>query len=71
MSGIEVQVLNNNVTAALAKFKQKINKSGLLAELREREHYLKPSVVKRNKSAQARRNQQKLAKNQAAAFRDK
>jgi ribosomal protein S21 len=42
-----VEVKNNNVEKALSEFKRRVKNSGLL--LREREFYLKPSLVKRNR----------------------
>jgi len=44
---IKVIVKNNNVERALSIFKRKIKDSGLMYELREREHYKKPSVLKK------------------------
>ena len=44
-----VEVKNNNVEKALSEFKRRVKNSGLLNELREREFYLKPSLVKRNR----------------------
>ena len=44
-----VEVKNNNVDKALSEFKRRVKNSGLLKELREREFYLKPSLVKRNR----------------------
>ena len=44
-----VEVKNNNVEKALSEFKKRVKNSGLLKELREREFYLKPSLVKRNR----------------------
>ena len=44
-----VEVKNNNVEKALSEFKRGVKNSGLLKELREREFYLKPSLVKRNR----------------------
>ena len=40
---------------ALKSFKKKVEKSGLLQELRRRRHYVKPSVMRRLKSAAAQR----------------
>jgi ribosomal protein S21 len=44
---IKVVVRNNNVERALGIFKRKIKDSGLMYELRERECYKKPSVLKK------------------------
>jgi len=40
---------------ALRRFKKSVEKAGILAELRKREHYEKPSVRKKRKAAQARK----------------
>ena len=38
---------NENIERALKKFKRKFEKTGVIKELRERQAYKKPSVVKR------------------------
>ncbi|MGE5482077.1 MAG: 30S ribosomal protein S21 [Bacteroidota bacterium] len=40
---------------ALRRFKRECQRSGILSELRKREHYEKPSVRRKKKSAAARR----------------
>lgn len=48
--------------AALRRFKRKVEKSGVLTELRKRQHYEKPSVKRKRKEAQAKKKiQRKLA----------
>ena len=44
---IKVVVKNNNYEKALSIFKRKVKESGILYELREREHYKKPSMLKK------------------------
>jgi|TARA_Y100000296_G_scaffold64141_1_gene74913 small subunit ribosomal protein S21 len=44
---IKVVVKNNNVEKALSIFKRKVKDSNLMYELREREYYKKPSVLKK------------------------
>ena len=44
---IKVVVKNNNYEKALSIFKRKIKDSNLTYELREREYYKKPSMVKK------------------------
>jgi small subunit ribosomal protein S21 len=39
--------------AAYRRFKKSVEKAGILSELRKREHYEKPSIKKKRKSAQA------------------
>ena len=41
---LQVKVKHNNVEYALRLFKRKIKDDGLMVELRERQHYTKPSV---------------------------
>ena len=45
---------NESLDSALRRFKRSCAKSGVLAEVRKREHYEKPSV-KRNKKSEAAR----------------
>ena len=46
---------NETLDSALRRFKRQCAKSGLLAELRKREHYEKPSVRRKKKSEAARK----------------
>lgn len=41
--------------AALRRFKRKVEKSGILTELRKRQHFEKPSVKRKRKEVQARK----------------
>lgn len=50
----EVRV-NGNIEEAIKKFKRKCQQSGVLAEVRKREHYEKPSVKRKKKSEAARK----------------
>ena len=47
--GLSVTVFNNNVERALKVLKKKIKASNLFQDLREKEHYIKPSEIKRHK----------------------
>jgi small subunit ribosomal protein S21 len=40
---------------ALKQFKRKVQKAGVLKDLRKKRHYEKPSVVRQRKAAAARR----------------
>ena len=40
---------------ALRRFKKQVEKSGVLSELKKREHYEKPSVRRKKKSLSARK----------------
>jgi small subunit ribosomal protein S21 len=53
-NGKAVLVTDGNVEKALRKFKKKIQASGLLQELREREHYVKPTTERKLKKSAAK-----------------
>ena len=44
---------NESLDSALRRFKRQCQRSGILAEIRKREHYDKPSVRKKKKSEAA------------------
>ncbi|HBG17013.1 MAG TPA: 30S ribosomal protein S21 [Firmicutes bacterium] len=46
---------NESLDSALRRFKRQCQRSGILAEIRKREHYDKPSVRKKKKSEAARK----------------
>ncbi|MFA5880592.1 MAG: 30S ribosomal protein S21 [Eubacteriales bacterium] len=46
---------NETLDSALRRFKRSCQKSGVLSELRRREHYEKPSVKRKKKSEAARK----------------
>ena len=41
--------------SALRRFKRKCEKSGILTELKKRQHYEKPSIKRKRKAIQARK----------------
>ena len=56
----EVRVKENeNLDSALRRFKRQCARSGVLAELRKREQYEKPSVKRKKKSEAARKRKYK------------
>jgi small subunit ribosomal protein S21 len=59
-----VVVRDGNVEKALRKFKKKIQESGLLNELRERETYEKPTTERKRKKSVARNRWRKQLRNQ-------
>ena len=59
MSEIRVKE-NESLESALKRFKRSCAKSGVLAEVRKREHYESPSVKRRKKSEAARKNRKKF-----------
>ena len=46
---------NESLDSALRRFKRQCARSGILTELRKREHYEKPSVKRKKKSEAARK----------------
>ena len=46
---------NETIDSALRRFKRTCQKAGILAEVRKREHYEKPSVKRKKKSEAARK----------------
>ena len=46
---------NESLDSALRRFKRSCAKSGVLSEVRKREHYEKPSVKRKKKSEAARK----------------
>jgi small subunit ribosomal protein S21 len=46
---------NESIDSALRRFKRSIAKDGVLAEIRKRKHYEKPSVRRKKKSEAARK----------------
>jgi small subunit ribosomal protein S21 len=53
--GSLVVVINDQVEKALRKFKKKVTDSGLLQNLRDREHYVKPTTRRKQAKSAARR----------------
>lgn len=47
---------NETIEDALKRFKRDVSRNGVLAEARKREHYLKPSDIKKMKKRAARKN---------------
>ncbi len=54
MSEVRVKE-NESLDSALRRFKRSCAKSGVMAEVRKREHYEKPSVKRKKKSEAARK----------------
>lgn len=59
LTGLKVEVVNDQVEKALRKFKKKVTESGLLQGLREREFYEKPTTARKKAKNQAQRRWQK------------
>jgi small subunit ribosomal protein S21 len=52
--GLRVEVRNDDVNGALRRFKKKVDESGLLQDLRDREFYEKPTTARKKAKAAAR-----------------
>jgi small subunit ribosomal protein S21 len=63
-TGRSVIVADGNVEKAMRKFKKKMQNSGLLLELRERETYVKPTTRRKIKKGQARSRWRKYVQSQ-------
>lgn len=56
----EVRIKDNeSIDNALRRFKKNCAKSGIMQEVRKREHYEKPSVRRKRKSEEARKKNRK------------
>lgn len=65
INGSTVYVKNDNVEQAIRKLKKRMQDSGLLQELRDRESFEKPTIERKRKKAAAKnRWQKKLASQQ-------
>jgi small subunit ribosomal protein S21 len=64
LRGRSVLVQDGNVERALRKFKKKIQASGLLDDLREREHYVKPTTQRKLKASAAKNRWKKKLREQ-------
>lgn len=52
--GLSVEVRNGDINYALRKFKKKVQDSGILQELKEREFYEKPTTKRKRAKAAAK-----------------
>ena len=59
---INVTVRNGNLEQAMRVLKRKVQKEGLVKELRERQYYKKPSEIKQEKKKEAIKNWKKQQK---------
>src|SRR6185369_967672 len=60
MAGVRVKD-NEPIESAIRRFKKQCEKAGILAELRKREHYEKPSVRRKKKAMAARKRAMRRA----------
>ncbi|MGE0200035.1 MAG: 30S ribosomal protein S21 [Candidatus Melainabacteria bacterium] len=54
MAEVEVHP-DENIESALKRFKKKVQKAGILSEIKRREHYMKPSQKRKRKQEVARK----------------
>ena len=59
---INVTVRNGNLEQAMRVLKRKVQKEGLVKELRDRQFYKKPSEIKQEKKKEAIKNWKKKQK---------
>jgi small subunit ribosomal protein S21 len=64
LKGSTVYVKNDNVEQAMRKFKKKIQDSGLLLDMRGREHYEKPTTERKRKASAAKNRWKKKLQSQ-------
>ena len=64
LKGSTVYVRNENVEQAMRKFKKKMQDSGLLQELRDREFYEKPTATRKKKASAAKNRWKKKVQSQ-------
>ena len=65
----KVFVKDDNIERALRKFKKKINESGLLQNIRDREQYEKPTTERKRKKAAAKNRWRKKVESQKLPVR--
>ena len=58
-NGMCVEVRNNDVNRAMRKLKKLVNQEGIIKEIRDRQHYVKPSELKRKAKAQGKKRWEK------------
>lgn len=64
MTGKKVIVHDGNVEKALRKFKKKVQDSGILQEVRQRQEYIKPTIKRKVAKNLAKRRWKKFLSDQ-------
>jgi small subunit ribosomal protein S21 len=54
IKGLNVEVRNGDFNGALRRFKKVVQEAGIIQELRERQHYVKPSERRKKEKAAGR-----------------
>ena len=55
MPGVYLDDNDYNFDIALRRFKKQVEKAGVLSEMKKRQHFEKPSVMRKKKKAAARK----------------
>lgn len=55
---------NENINQALKRFKKKVDDSGVLEDLRKKEHYVKPTTARKKAAGAAKARWQKKLRDQ-------
>lgn len=55
MPGVYLEEGDYNFDIALRRFKKQVEKAGILSEMKKRQHYEKPSIMRKKKTAAARK----------------
>ena len=63
-AGLTVEVRNGDFNKALRIFKKKVQQEGIIQEIRERQHYVKPSEVRKKAKAAGRARWMKKVRQQ-------
>jgi len=53
--GVYLEEGDYNFDIALRRFKKQVEKAGILSEMKKRQHYEKPSIQRKKKTAAARK----------------
>jgi small subunit ribosomal protein S21 len=63
---VKIEVIDNQIEAALKALKKRMQRDGLFQEMKRRAHYEKPSVKRKRKQAMARKKRRRaLARSRA------
>tara|TARA_B100000900_G_C20572670_1_gene713953 strand:- start:1042 stop:1287 length:246 start_codon:yes stop_codon:yes gene_type:complete len=66
--GTHIEVRNNDVNKALRRLKKIVNQEGIIKEVRDRQHYVKPSEKRAKAKAQGRKRWLKLVAKKANSW---
>ena len=67
LPGVYLNEDNYNFDIALRRFKKQVEKAGILSEMKKRQHFEKPSVMRKKKKAAARKRLMKKMRKSATA----